>query len=563
MHSESVTKGREKAGQRSLLRAIGLDDDAMQRPLIAVAGSANQVVPGHIHLDKINDAVAEGIREAGGTPLVFNTIAVCDGIAMGHEGMKYSLPSREIISYTVEIMVRGHAFDGVVMVPNCDKVVPGMMMAAARMDLPACMVSGGPMMAGLHNGRKVDLITAMEAAASERYSDAQLEDLERRACPGPGCCSGLFTANSMNCLSEALGFSLPGNGTIPAVDPARIELAREAGRTIVRLVREGLSTSRIFTEKAFHNAVALDMAIGGSTNSLLHLPAIAREAGIVLGLEDVDLICDKAPNLVKLSPAGGSIHHMEDLHAAGGIPAVIHELLGVENAIDPDAMTVTGRTIGENVTDAKVLDRQVIRSVSDPYSHNGGLAVLRGSLAPAGAVLKASAMDDRMRRFSGPARVFDSEDAAIDAIRAGKIKPGDVVVIRYEGPRGGPGMREMLAPTSTLAGMGLGNDVLLITDGRFSGGTRGGAVGHISPEAAAGGPIAFVEEGDLIEIDVDSRTLDLKVSEWEIDRRRADWKAPAPKYNSGLLGLYSRVVGSAAEGALIDFTDETKGGPDR
>ncbi len=554
MRSEVIKKGRHRAGQRSLLRAVGLGDEEIARPLIGIAGSANDIVPGHIHLDKVNEAVAEGIRKAGGTPLVFNTIAVCDGLAMGHEGMKYSLVSREIISYTVEIMVHAHALDGVVLVPNCDKVIPGMLMAAARMGVPAAVVSGGPMLAGRHGEMDIDLVKVMEACDREDVSDEELAEMERVACPGAGCCSGLFTANSMNCLTEALGMALPGNGTILAESKERIKIAEETGRVAVALVEGGTTPDEILTERAFRNALAVDMAVGGSTNSLLHLPAIAAELGIRLNLGIVDHICSTTPNLARIAPAGD--HHMEDLHRAGGIPAVLGELAQVE-AVDLDAPTVTGETLGANIGDARSLDNEVIRPASRPYMAKGGLAVLRGSLAPDGAVLKEAAMGEKMRFHRGPARVFDSEDDAIVAIRGGGIKPGDVVVVRYEGPRGGPGMREMLHPTAAIAGMGLGDEVLLITDGRFSGGTRGGAVGHVSPEAAAGGPIALVREGDQIQIDVDGRRLELIVDEKELKHRRREWKPPEPKYDKGVLAVYSRLVGSAAEGAVIDFTGKS------
>jgi len=548
MRSDIIKQGRGQAGQRALLRALGLTDEEMARPMIGVAGSANQLVPGHMHLDEVNQAACEGVRLAGGTPFLFNTIGVCDGLAMGHGGMKFSLPSREVISWSVEIMVLGHALDGVVIIPNCDKVIPGMLMAVARMGIPAAMVSGGPMLAGSHREADLDLIKVMEAAASDSVTDEELELMERCACPGPGCCSGLFTANSMNCLSEALGMSLPLNGTIPAVDPDRLRIARETGEAVVALVREDTAPDAILTKQAFLNALALDMAIGGSTNSLLHLPAIAHELGISLGLEEVDRVCGTTPNLCRIAPAGK--YHMEDLHNAGGVPAVLAELDKI-GAVDLDLPTVTGLTLRENVGDSRSLDSDVIRAADDPYAPTGGLAVLRGSLAPEGAVVKEAAMGEKMRRHSGPARVFDSEEEGIAQIRAGKIQPGDVVIIRYEGPRGGPGMREMLMPTATIAGMGLDDEVLLITDGRFSGGTRGGAIGHVSPEAAAGGPIAFVRDGDLIEVDVDDRRLELLVDYEEFDRRREGWKAPAPRVTEGVLGVYSEMVGSASGGAVV------------
>ncbi len=554
MRSDAVKKGRHRAGQRSLLRAVGLGDEEMARPMIGIAGSANDIVPGHIHLDKVNEAVAAGIRGAGGTPLVFNTIAVCDGLAMGHEGMKYSLVSREIISYTVEIMVQAHALDGVVLVPNCDKVIPGMLMAAARMKVPAAVVSGGPMLAGTYGGMDVDLIKVMEACDAAGVTDEELAAMERCACPGPGCCSGLFTANSMNCLTEALGMALPGNGTVLAESKERLKLAEETGRAAVALTASGTTPDEIMTERAFRNALAVDMAVGGSTNSLLHLPAIAAEMGIRLDLGIVDHICSNTPNLARIAPSGEN--HMQDLDRAGGIPAVLGELDQV-GAVDLDAPTVTGGTLRQNIGGARSRDTEVIRPADDPYSPKGGLAVLRGSLAPDGAVLKEAAMGEKMRFHRGPARVFDSEEAAIGVIRSGGVRPGDVVVIRYEGPRGGPGMREMLHPTAAIAGMGLEDEVLLVTDGRFSGGTRGGAVGHVSPEAAAGGPIALVRDGDQVQIDVDGRRLELIVDAQELERRRREWMPPAPKYDRGVLAVYSRLVGSAAEGAVIDVTGES------
>lgn len=549
MRSDIIKKGRAKAGQRSLLRALGLSDEEMSRPLIGVAGSANQIVPGHMHLDEVNEAACEGIRMGGGTPMLFNTIGVCDGLAMGHEGMKYSLPSREIISYTVEIMVRAHALDGVLIIPNCDKVVPGMLMAAARVNIPAAMVSGGPMATGRHDELDLNLISVMEAAASGQVSDEDLEAYERCACPGPGCCSGLFTANSMNCLSEALGMALPGNGTIPAVDPDRLRLAKATGEALVRLVESGTTPSSILTPRAFDNALALDMAIGGSTNSLLHLPAIARELDIRFDLEHVDEICSTTPNLCRIAPSG--VHHMQDLYEAGGISAVLGELDST-GAVDLDAPTVTGASLRENIAGARSLDTHVIRTADDPYSPRGGLAVLRGNLAPDGAVVKEAAVGEKMRKHSGPARVFDGEEAGIAAIRAGEIKPGDVVVIRYEGPKGGPGMREMLMPTATIAGMGLADDVMLITDGRFSGGTRGGAIGHVSPEAASGGPIALVRDGDTIEVDIDARRIELLVGFEEFDRRRDAFEPPEPRHDRGVLSVYAAMVGSASGGAVVE-----------
>lgn len=560
MRSDEMKNGRERAGCRSLLFALGLTREELDRPLIGIAGSANEFVPGHIHLDRVNRAVSDGIRSAGGTPLLFNTIGVCDGIAMGHEGMRFSLPSREVISYTVETMAVAHRVDGLVIVPNCDKIVPGMLMAAARLDIPAAMVSGGPMLAGQAGGRSIDLVKLMEMSADSGVSDEELLIAEKAACPGAGCCSGLFTANSMNCLSEALGMSLPGNGTVPAVDADRIRLAKQTGAAVVRLVKEDSRPSSFLTKEAFRNALAVDMAIGGSTNSLLHLPAIAFEAGIELDLADADGICARTPNLCRIAPAGGSMYHMEDLHRAGGIPAVMGEL-GSIGVIDLDAPTVSGGTLRDNISGARSLDQDIIRPAENPYLDRGGLAVLTGTLAPDGAVIKESAMGKKMRSHRGPARVFDSEEEAIARIRNGSIEPGDVVIIRYEGPRGGPGMREMLLPTATIAGMGLDDEVLLVTDGRFSGGTRGGAVGHVSPEAAAGGTIALVEDGDVVEIDVEGRRLDLLVDDGSLQKRRSDWTPPPPEVNKGWLAIYSRLVGSAASGAVIDMEElSVKGG---
>ncbi|MBN2169215.1 MAG: dihydroxy-acid dehydratase [Actinobacteria bacterium] len=551
MRSDAVKKGRERAGHRALWHAAGLSERDIKKPLIGIAGSENQIVPGHIRLGEVNRAASEGISMAGGTPLLFNTIAVCDGIAMGHEGMKYSLVSREIISYTVEIMARAHGLDGILLIPNCDKVIPGMLMAAARLDIPAALVSGGPMMAGRSGERFVDLITVMEASADKSVSDAELAKLERVACPGSGCCSGLFTANSMNCLSEALGMALPGNGTIPSADSGRLALARDTGAALVELVSNDMKPSSIMTKTAFHNALAVDMAIGGSTNSLLHLPAIAHEAGIALDFDEIDIICSGTPNLCRIAPSGGSKYHMEDLHRAGGIPAVMGELAFSE-AIDLELLTVTGKTLRENIGGAMSLDKNVIRTAADPYSPKGGLAILKGNLAPEGSVVKEAAMGKKMRKHRGPARVFDSEEKAIMEIRNGKINKGEVVIIRYEGPRGGPGMREMLLPTATIAGMGLDDEVLLLTDGRFSGGTRGGAIGHVSPEAAAGGPIALVEEGDMIELDVDERRLELLVDDGVLAERRRNWKKPEGRFPKGVLEVYSELVGSAAGGAVME-----------
>ena len=550
MRSDQAKKGFERAPHRSLFYANGLTQEELKRPLIGIANAFNEIVPGHIHLNKIAEAVKAGVRLAGGTPLEFNVIGVCDGIAMGHIGMHYSLPSRELIADSVESMVLAHAFDGLVLVPNCDKIVPGMLMAAGRVNIPAIFVSGGPMMAGRYRGQDIDLKTMFEAVGryqAGELSAEELQELELAACPGCGSCAGLFTANTMNCLTEALGMGLPGNGTIPAVTGARIRLAKQAGMQIMTLVERDIRPRQIMTPEAFENAIATDMAVGGSTNTVLHLPAIAHDAGVDLPLDLFDKVSQRTPYLVKLSPAGP--HHMQDLDEAGGIPAVMAELLQ-QNLIHRDALTVTGRTVAENLQ-AAVRRTEVIRPLSEPYSPNGGIAILRGNLAPEGSVVKAGAVDPEMMRYRGPARVFDSEEAALEAILSRAIRPGDVIVIRYEGPKGGPGMREMLMPTSALAGMGLDDKVALMTDGRFSGATRGAAIGHVSPEAAAGGPIALVQEGDIIAIDIHARTLTLEVDEKELARRRALWEPPEPKIKTGYLARYAALVTSAGQGAIL------------
>jgi dihydroxy-acid dehydratase len=530
-----------------------LRDEDFEKPFIAVANSYCDVVPGHVHLRQIADAVKQGVREAGGVPFEFNTIAVDDGIAMGHEGMRYSLPSRELIADSVETMVRAHAFDGLVCIPNCDKIVPGMIMGALRVNLPTVFVSGGPMRAGkLPDGRSIDLITVFEAVgrvAQGAMSEAELEEIERRACPGCGSCAGLFTANSMNCLMEALGIALPGNGTVPADTAERIELARRAGRRVVELVREGLTLRRFVTQEAIDNAFALDFSMGGSTNTVLHLLAIAREAEIDYPLRRVDELSRRVPHLCKIAPS--SNYHMEDLHRVGGVPVLLRELTKADGILHSEAPTVAGSTLRDVVRGVPDPDGEVVRSLSNPYAPDGGLAVLWGSLAPRGAVVKTAAIVPQMLRFRGKARVFDGEDEANRAILNGQIRPGEVVVIRYEGPRGGPGMREMLAPTSNLMGMGLGESVALITDGRFSGGTRGACVGHVSPEAAAGGPIAFVRDGDLIEIDIPARRLDLLVEDRELSRRRAEWQGPVRRPLRGWLARYAAMVSSADSGAVL------------
>jgi len=551
MRSDLMKKGVERAPHRSLFKAMGYTDEEIARPLIGVVNSYNEIIPGHIHLRTITEHVKAGIRMAGGTPVEFPAIGVCDGIAMGHVGMKYSLASRELIADSVEIMAIAHPFDGLVFIPNCDKIIPGMLMAALRLNIPAIFISGGPMLAGKLRGKPVDLITVFEgvgAVKSGKMTARQLKEIEDCACPGCGSCSGMYTANTMNCMTEALGMGLPGNGTVLAVDSARMRLAKEAGMQVMELVKKKILPRDIATLAAFKNAIAVDMALGGSTNTVLHLPAIAHEAGIRLDLELFNQIGAKTPNLCKLSPAGA--HHIEDLGAAGGVQAVMKEIskLGV---INEKTMTVSGETVAKNLKGTRVYDYKVIRPVKDPYSPDGGLAIIKGNLAPEGGVVKRSAVSPDMLVNEGRARVFNSEDDAIGAILGGKIKPGDVLVIRYEGPKGGPGMREMLAPTSALAGMGLAESVALLTDGRFSGGSRGAAIGHISPEAAEGGPIALVKEGDRIAIDIPKRKIALLVSAEELKRRKKAWKPPKPKIQSGYLSRYASLVTSGSTGAVL------------
>ena len=550
--SDAVKTGPEKAPHRSLWKALGLTDEELARPLIGVVSAESECVPGHAHLGALAQAAKDGIRIAGGTPVSFPAIGVCDGIAMGHPGMRYSLPSRELIADSCEAMALAHGLDALVFLPNCDKIVPGMVMAAARLNLPAIVVSGGPMLAGSLRGKPLDLNSVFEAVGAYKagaLDDRGLSEIESAACPGCGSCSGMFTANSMNCLCEALGIALPGNGAIPAVDAARTRLAKQAGMRIVEMLAEGLTPDKLITADAVQNALALDMALGCSTNSVLHLAAIAHEAGLGFDLDMVNEVSARVPNLCRLAPAGP--HHVQDLHAAGGVQAVLHELLG-RGLLREQARTCSGKTMGEQAAEAPCLDRDVIRAFDAPYSPTGGLMALRGNLAPDGAVVKRSAVAEEMLVHRGPARVFDSEDAAIEAIYAGRILPGDVVVIRYEGPRGGPGMREMLAPTSAIAGMGLDRQVALITDGRFSGATRGASIGHVSPEAAAGGPIALVEEGDPIAVDIPAGSLRLLVEDAELDRRRAAWVAPAPRVEKGYLARYARMVSSASRGAVVE-----------
>jgi dihydroxy-acid dehydratase len=551
--SDVAKKGLTRAPHRSLLKADGFIDREIEQPWVAVACAANEVVPGHVHLQQVAEAVKAGIRMGGGTPMQFGVIGICDGIAMGHAGMRYSLPSREVIADSVELMVQAHAFDAMVLVPNCDKIVPGMLMAAARLNIPTVVVSGGPMLAGRHAGIDVDFITVMEAqgaVGSGRMEPAELEELENQACPGCGSCAGLFTANSMNCLTEAIGMGLPGNGTIPAPYAERLRLAKQAGLAVMDMLRVGRRPRDIINLQSLRNALAVDMAIGGSSNTILHLLAIAYEAGLELSLEVIQEVCDSTPNLARISPAGeGERHHMQDLHEAGGIPAVMGELLS-KGLIDPEVPCVGADRLGEIIEGKRTLKPEVLRPVENPYMPTGGLAILRGNLAPEGAVIKQSAVPENLMRHRGPARVFDEEEKAVEAMLKGSIRDGDVIVIRYEGPRGGPGMREMLNPTATLVGMGLSEKAVLITDGRFSGGTRGAAVGHVSPEAAQGGPIALVEEGDQIELDVGGRRIDVLVGEEEMRRRAEVWKPREPRIKEGYLAEYSRRVSSASRGAV-------------
>ena len=551
MRSDNVKKGAERTPNRSLFYALGYTDEELDRPLIGVVSAFSEIVPGHSHLDKLAQAVKDGVRMAGGTPVLVPAIGVCDGIAMGHTGMKYSLPSRELIADSVETMALAHCFDGLVLVPNCDKIVPGMLMAAARLNIPSILVSGGPMLAGRQGQRKVSLSQMFEAVGSYKagmIDDATLDDFTKNTCPGCGSCAGMYTANSMNCLSEAIGMALPGNGTIPAVYSARTQLAKHAGMQVMKLVEQNLCPRDILTPAAFENALATDMALGCSTNSVLHLLAIANEAGVPMDLATINAVSARVPNLCHLAPAGPT--HIEDLYAAGGVQAVMKQLADA-GLLHTELLTVTGKTLGENLAGAENRDPSAIRPMDNPYSTTGGIAVLWGNIAKDGCVVKRSAVAPEMLAHEGPARVFDSEDEAIAAIYAGQIHPGDVVVIRYEGPKGGPGMREMLNPTSALAGMKLDKTVALITDGRFSGASRGASIGHVSPEAAQGGEIALIEEGDTISIDIPAGKVELKVSDEELERRRANWKAPAPRITTGWLGRYARLVSSANTGAVL------------
>ncbi len=551
MYSDLVKKGVEKTPHRSLFKAAGFTDEEIKRPLIGVVSSKNEIIPGHINLDKIAEAVKAGVRIAGGTPIEFPSIGVCDGIAMGHIGMKYSLVTRDLIADSIEAMTMAHGFDALVLIPNCDKIVPGMLIAAARLNKPAIIVSGGPMLSLNYKGEYRDLNTTFEAVGAFKagtIDEEELLNLENAACPSCGSCSGMFTANSMNCLTEVLGMALPGNGTIPAVYSERIRLAKETGMKIMELLEKDIKPRDIMTPDAFYNALRVDMALGCSTNSMLHLPAIAHEAKAPITLDYANEISAETPNLCHLAPAGK--HHVQDLYAAGGVYAVMNEL-SKKNLLKLDIITATGRTMAENIKGHEVKDYDVIRPISDPYSQTGGIAVLKGNLAIDGSVVKRSAVAKEMLRHEGPARVFDSEEDAIDAIYKGKIVKGDVVVIRYEGPKGGPGMREMLSPTSAICGMGLDKDVALITDGRFSGATRGAAIGHVSPEAMEGGPIAFVKDGDIIEIDIEKGILNVKVSDEEMASRKKGWTPNEPKVKTGYLRRYSKMVSSAMQGAVM------------
>ena len=561
MKSDNAKKGTARAPHRSLFYAMGYTDEELDRPLVGVCCAKNEIIPGHIELDRIAEAVKAGIRMAGGTPVEFPAIGVCDGIAMGHEGMKYSLVTRELIADSIECMTKAHQFDALVMIPNCDKIVPGMLMAAARLDLPTVFVSGGPMMPGHlpghdqtnpYSGRNLsltDMFEAVGAVASGRITEEQLREMEMVACPGCGACSGMFTANSMNCLTESIGLGLPGNGTIPAVSGRRIALAKKAGMKVMEMFEKGITARCMLTMKNFENALAADMALGCSSNTMLHLPAIAHEAGLSIDLHMVNEISNRTPNLCHLAPAGHTF--MCELDDAGGVQAVLAEL-AKKNLIDTSLMTVTGKTIAENIAGVKNRNPEVLRPIENPFSDNGGLAILFGNLAPNGTVVKRSACAKELMKHTGPARVFNDESEAMDAVQNRKIKSGDVVVIRYEGPKGGPGMREMLAVTAALAGQGLDKEVALITDGRFSGATRGASLGHCSPEAAVGGPIALVEEGDMITLDINNYKITLEVSDQELERRRAAWKAPEPKVKTGYLARYAKLVSSADKGAILE-----------
>jgi len=555
MKSDTVKKGFQRAPHRGLLHACGLKDRDIDKPFIGVANSFCEIVPGHVHLDKVAKVVKDAVREAGGAPFEFNTIAVCDGIAMGHTGMKYSLASREIIADSVETMARAHCFDGLVCIPNCDKIIPGMLMAAVRLNIPTIFVSGGPMAAGkAKDGQVIDLISIFKGVAefnTGKIDENELKELEQSACPSQGSCSGMFTANSMNCLCEAIGMALPGNGTILAVDPKRQELYKAAGKQIVTLIEKDIKPLDIVNEKSLDNAFILDMAMGGSTNTVLHALAVANEAGVKYDLEQINAISIKCPNICKVSPS--CEYHIEDVDAAGSISAILKEISKLPGLLNTDCMTVTTATIGENIADAEVRDSEVIRTVDNAYSNRGGLVIMKGNLAPKGCVVKAAGVAHEMLTHSGPAVIFESQEEACDGILAGKVKKGDVVVVRCEGPKGGPGMQEMLAPTSYISGAGLADSVALITDGRFSGGSAGCSIGHISPEAAVGGPIGLLKDGDIIEIDIPGNKINVKLSDEELAERKKTWSPPKPKITEGCLGKYASMATSADTGAVLKW----------
>ena len=555
MRSDVVKKGFERAPHRSLLKACGIKDEDMGKPFIGIANSYVDIVPGHVHLYEAGELVKQSVREAGGVPFVFNTIGICDGIAMGHTGMKYSLASREVIADAVECMVRAHCFDGLICIPNCDKIIPGMLMASVRVNIPTIFVSGGPMLAGkTKDGRTVDLISIFEGVAkynNKQISEEELKELEDTGCPTCGSCSGMFTANSMNCLCEAIGMALPGNGTIPAVDSRRRELYKQAGKRAVELVEEDLKPLDIINLDSMDNAYALDVGMGGSTNTILHGLALANEAGIQYDLERINAISQKCPNICKVSPS--SSYHVEDVDKAGGISAILKELSRVDGLVHTDCKTVTGKTMGENIGGAEISDTECIRTIENPYSAKGGLAILRGNLAPDGAVVKSAGVTETMLKHRGPAVIFNSQEEACEGILGGKVKAGDVVVIRYEGPRGGPGMQEMLSPTSYIMGAGLGDSVALITDGRFSGGTRGACVSHVSPEAASGGPIGLLQDGDVIAIDIPNNTINVQLTSGELADRRKAWQRPEPRIKEGALGKYASMACSADTGAVLKW----------
>ncbi len=554
MRSDVVKKGLERAPHRSLMRATGMTTEDIAKPFIAICNSFNEVIPGHAHLDQVGKLVKKAVREAGGTPIEFNMIGVCDGIAMGHAGMKYSLPSRELIADSVETMVGAHAFDAMICIPNCDKIVPGMIMGALRVNIPTIFASGGPMKAGkTKDGQVVDLISVFEGVAALKQGDIseeELEEIECKGCPSQGSCSGMFTANSMNCLCEAIGLALPGNGTLLALDPARHDLWKEAAKRAVEMAKaDGPLPRDIVTQESLDNAFALDMAMGGSTNTVLHTLAIAKEAGVDYSLERINSVSKKCPNICKVSPS--SHYHIEDVHAAGGISAILAEVAQKEGLLNLDCITVTGKTLGENIQGSESKDEECIRKVENAYSQTGGLSILWGNLAEGGCVVKSAGVDPKMLVHTGPAVIFESQEEACAGILDGKVKAGDVVVIRYEGPKGGPGMQEMLAPTSYIMGQGLGESVALITDGRFSGGTHGACIGHVSPEAAEGGPIGLIREGDTIEIDIPNNRLSVQLSEEELSERRKEWKEPAPRFTSGWLSRYAKMATNASNGAVL------------